>query len=93
MHGKDTELSSEGTYEYGHEQPPTFGKAPAFGGMSWRYTIPGQGQVRWVEVMRTLRDAGYQGMVSIELEDANFNGTTEGEKLGILHGARFLEGV
>ena len=93
VHGKDTELSSEGVYEYGHEQPATFGKAPAYGGMAWRYTIPGQGQVRWVEVMRTLKDAGYKGMVSIELEDANFNGTTEGEKAGIVHGARFLEGV
>jgi sugar phosphate isomerase/epimerase len=93
VHGKDTELSIEGLYEYGHEQPATFGKAPAFGGMAWRYTIPGHGQVRWVEVMRTLKDAGYQGMVSIELEDANFNGSTEGEKLGILQGARFLEGV
>lgn len=93
VHGKDTELSTEGLYEYGHEQPATFGKAPAFGGMAWRYTIPGHGQVRWVEVMRTLKDAGYTGMVSIELEDANFNGTPEGEKLGILQGARFLEGV
>jgi sugar phosphate isomerase/epimerase len=93
VHGKDTELSTEGLYEYGHEQPATFGKAPAFGGMAWRYTIPGHGQVRWVEVMRTLKQAGYAGMVSIELEDANFNGSTEGEKLGILQGARFLEGV
>lgn len=92
-HGKDTELSTEGLYEYGHEQPATFGKAPAFGGMSWRYAIPGQGQVRWVEVMRTLKDANYKGTVSIELEDANFNGTTAGEQLGILQSARFLEGV
>ena len=37
--------------------------------------------------------AKYKGMVSIELEDANFNGTEAGEKLGILAGARYLEGV
>jgi hypothetical protein len=30
--------------------------------------------------------------VSIELEDMDFNGTEAGEKAGILHGARFLEG-
>jgi hypothetical protein len=30
--------------------------------------------------------------VSIELEDENFNGTEDGEKAGILHGARFLTG-
>ena len=35
---------------------------------------------------------GYQGCVSIELEDANFNGTTQGEQFGILQGARFLAG-
>jgi sugar phosphate isomerase/epimerase len=92
-HGKDTELLAEGLYEYGHEQPPTFGKPVAFGGMSWRYTIPGHGQVRWVEVARLLKEAGYSGMISIELEDANFNGAPDGEKLGILQGARFLEGV
>lgn len=93
VHGKDTEIIDENLYEYGHEQPPTFGKPFAFGNMAWRYTIPGQGQVRWVEVMRTLAAAKYKGMVSIELEDANFNGTEAGEKNGILQGARFLEGI
>jgi sugar phosphate isomerase/epimerase len=92
-HGKDTELNSEGLYEYGHEQAPTFGTAPGFGNMSWRYTIPGHGQVRWVEVMKLLTAAGYNGMFSIELEDASFNGTEAGEKQGILAGAAFLASV
>lgn len=93
VHGKDTELNSDGLYEYGHEQPPTHGKPPAFGNMSWRYTIPGQGQVRWVEIMKTLKANKYKGMVSIELEDASFNGTEAGEKHGILAGAQYLEAV
>lgn len=93
VHGKDTELLSENLYEYGHEQPPTFGKPIGFGNMAWRYTIPGQGLVRWVEVMKTLQANNYGGMVSIELEDANFNGTDDGEKNGILAGATFLAGV
>lgn len=92
VHGKDTELNPEHLYEFGHEQPPTFAKPAAFGGMAWRYTIPGHGQVRWVEVFRILQAAGYAGMVSIELEDANFNGTREGEQRGILLGAQFLSG-
>jgi sugar phosphate isomerase/epimerase len=92
-HGKDTELNAENLYEYGHEQPPTFGKAPAFGGMNWRYTIPGHGIVRWVEVMKILKDNGYTGMFSIELEDASFNGTEAGDKAGILAGAQFLATV
>lgn len=93
VHGKDTELLAEGQYEYGTEQPATFAKPIHFGAFAWRYTIPGHGQVRWVAVMRTLQELGYQGCVSIELEDANFNGATESEQFGILQGARFLAGV
>ncbi|NJM42678.1 MAG: sugar phosphate isomerase/epimerase [Anaerolineae bacterium] len=93
VHGKDTELLAEGLYDYGHEQPPTFGKAVAFGNMSWRYTIPGHGVVRWVEVMNILKANKYKGAVCIELEDANFNGTQAGEQQGILLGAQYLAGV
>lgn len=93
VHGKDTEMFPENIYEYGYEQPPTFAKPPAFGGMAWRYTIPGQGQVRWTEVMRILKAGKYRGAVSIELEDANFNGTPEGEQLGFTLGAQYLAGV
>ena len=93
VHGKDTELLSESAYEYGHEQPPTFGKPADFGNMAWRYTIPGHGVVCWVEVMNILKANKYKGMVSIELEDANFNGSTAGEQQGILLGAQYLAGV
>ena len=93
VHGKDTELLAEDQYEYGTEQPATFAKPIRFGAHAWRYTIPGHGQVRWVETLRLLVEQGYQGCVSIELEDANFNGPTESEQLGILLGARFLAGA
>lgn len=93
VHGKDTELLAENQYEYGTEQPATFVKPIRFGAQAWRYTIPGHGQVRWVDTFRLLVEQGYQGCVSIELEDANFNGPTEGEQLGILLGARFLAGA
>ena len=92
IHGKDTELLSEGLYDCGHEQPPTFAKPVAYGGMSWRYAIPGHGQVRWVESFGVLESHDYAGCVSIELEDANFNGSEEGEKQGLLLGAQFLAG-
>jgi sugar phosphate isomerase/epimerase len=92
VHGKDTELFAENLYEYGHEQPPTFAKPMSFGAMAWRYTIPGQGITSWTQIFSILKAAGYAGAVSIELEDMNFNGTEAGEKLGILQGARFLEG-
>jgi sugar phosphate isomerase/epimerase len=93
VHGKDTELLAEGQYEYGTEQPATFVKPIRFGAHAWRYTIPGHGQVRWVKVMSLLQTQGYRGCLSIELEDANFNGPTESEQIGIVQGARFLSGV
>ncbi len=92
VHGKDTELFSENLYEYGHEQPPTFAKEMGFGSLAWRYCIPGHGITGWGRVFSTLKEAGYAGCVSIELEDMNFNGTEAGEKFGILQGAHFLEG-
>ena len=92
VHGKDTEILAENLYTYGHEQPATFAERISYGAHSWRYTIPGQGIFRWGEGLRILAENGYSGSVSIELEDANFNGAEETEKQGILHGARFLAG-
>ncbi len=92
MHGKDTGLLTENLYDFGIEQPPTFARPVRFGGMHWRYTIPGHGVVRWVEVFQLLQSAGYSGCVSIELEDANFTNSSEERKLGILQGAHFLAG-
>lgn len=93
VHGKDTEIITEAVYEYGTEQPATHAKGHGFGSTFWRYTIPGHGQMRWGRAFEILAKAGYQGAVCIELEDENFNGTEDGEKAGILAGARFLASV
>lgn len=93
VHGKDTELLSEGLYEYGSEQPPTFGKGIGFGGMHWRYCIPGHGHVRWGELLKALHEGGFRGGISIELEDAYFNGTTEGEQHALIASATFLASI
>lgn len=92
VHGKDTMILEENLYEYGTEQPATFAKPQPFSGMTWRYTIPGHGIARWVEILRLLVEFGYAGAVSIELEDSNFHRDPDAEKLGILQGARFLTG-
>ena len=92
VHGKDTELLVENLYEFGNEQSPTFAEKIRYGSLHWRYTIPGQGVMRWGEAFRILEARGYTGCVSIELEDASFNGAENTEKLGILQGTRFLTG-
>jgi sugar phosphate isomerase/epimerase len=92
VHGKDAEHFADNLYEYGHEQPPTFAEEMPFGSMAWRYTIPGHGTASWTRILGILKEAGYAGCVSIELEDMHFNGTEAGEKLGLLQAAHFLEG-
>ncbi len=92
LHGKDTEILTENLYEYGHELPATFAPKFGFGAWAWRYTIPGQGAVRWGQILKILAQTGYEGSISIELEDANFNGQAESEQCGILHAAWFLRG-
>lgn len=92
VHGKDTALLDDRLYELGREQPATFLKPYRFGGNHWRYTIPGHGVMNWVEAFGILKEAGYAGCVSIELEDHYFNGAEETEKQGLLLGLRYLEG-
>ena len=72
------------------ETASTFAKGHDFGNAVWRYTIPGHGVTPWTEVFSILKDSGYQGAVSIELEDENFNGSEAGEKLGIMTGSSVL---
>ncbi len=92
VHGKDTEIVEERLYEYGHEQTATFAKNISFGNQAWRYAIPGHGIMRWKEAFSRLAEAEYKGIISVELEDANFNGSEEGEKLGLLKSLQYLEG-
>jgi sugar phosphate isomerase/epimerase len=91
VHPKDTELLDEMRYQLGHEQPPTFARPPAFGGTHWRYTIPGHGCMRWTAALEILQAAGYQGLISIELEDAHFHGSEPAEKQGLLASRQYLE--
>ncbi|PQV63350.1 Sugar phosphate isomerase/epimerase [Abditibacterium utsteinense] len=90
VHGKDAIVLSDDLYEYGWEQPATFKKSPDFGAAAWRYTIPGQGNSNWTEITRILSENGYQGAISIELEDQNYNGSEEGEKRGLIAAAQLL---
>lgn len=93
VHGKDTAIKSDDIYEYGTEVSATFAKPYSFGGNSWRYTIPGNGLMRWSEAFSILAKHDYQGCVSIELEDGDYHGSETKEKEGILAGARHLAKV
>lgn len=90
VHAKDTELFPEAVYELGLYQPSAFAEPHGFGAHTWRYTLPGHGAARWREIFQILKDAGYRGIVSVELEDERFNGTTAGEKAGLTQSLQFL---
>ncbi|MCY0877305.1 MAG: sugar phosphate isomerase/epimerase [Firmicutes bacterium] len=81
-HGKDTEWLSESCYLYGN-LPSKLDRAPDFSEGSWRYCIPGCGEVDWSKVAFGLDALGYNGCISVELEDARFWGTVEKERDGI----------
>ena len=93
VHAKDTHIDSELRYLLGSEQQPTFPEAVAFAGPTWRYTLPGHGSTPWPTVMQHLVTAGYEGFVSIELEDARFHPDEPDQKEGLLLSRRYLEGV
>ena len=88
-HGKDTALDNEGAYLYGNIGPTI--DSPVFcGGGDWRYCIPGEGFVDWAWVCGRLTEAGYDGHISVELEDFRYNGSEAGEKLGLSRAQKHL---
>lgn len=92
VHGKDCMIIAENLYQYGNLQPATFASPYKYGGMNWRYTIPGHGVSDWKIILGILRDSHYAGCISIELEDHYYNDTEYEQKQGILQGVRFLAG-
>ena len=92
VHGKDCMIIDENLYQYGNLQEATFAAPYKYGGMNWRYTIPGHGLSDWKIILGILRDSGYAGCVSIELEDHYYDDTEYEQKQGVLQGVRFLAG-
>ena len=91
-HGKDCVIIEENLYQYGNLQESTFAAPFKYGGMNWRYTIPGHGISDWKIILSILAENGYDGCVCIELEDHYYDDTEALQKLGVLQGVRFLAG-
>lgn len=91
VHGKDTHIDTERLYDLGHEQAPVYAEGLPWGGSYWRYTIPGAGRAPWSQLFAELHAVKYAGYVSIELEDADYNGTIAGEQRGFIASRDFLQ--
>ena len=92
VHGKDAMIIDENLYQFGNLQEATFAAPYKYGGMNWRYTIPGHGVSDWKIILSVLQDSGYDGCVSIELEDHYYDDTEYEQKQGVLQGVKFLAG-
>ena len=82
IHGKDCSLLGNKQYEYGCF-PPVDDPVHMFSGGAWRYCVLGDGQVPWRQLFSELRRMEYKGMISIELEDEQFEGSIDRECDGI----------
>ena len=59
----------------------------------WAYAIPGRGELDWAKLLAALKQIGYTGTVSLEHEDALYEGSVEKVQEGLLEGKRYLESL
>ena len=90
VHLKDTEIMPEKLYESGN-LGEAYSSTYVCGEGWWRYTIPGEGEVDWNFVVRRLEDVGYDGVLSVELEDHYFWQTPELQQEGLLRAKDHIE--
>lgn len=88
VHAKDCEILPDGLYRYGVYGPQVT-SSPRDPGW-WRYRLPGNGEIDWKSFVGALRKIGYDGTVSIELEDPEWEGSPDRTKTALLQGAKFL---
>lgn len=75
VHGKDMLVDREGLYRHGILSQ----------GMGWQVPrLPGLGDMDWKGFIAALYRAGYDGVLSVEHEDRNFEGSEEKVKRGFL---------
>jgi sugar phosphate isomerase/epimerase len=68
VHAKDMQVDREGLYEHGVMSA----------GVGWQVPrLPGLGEVEWDRFIAALYAIGYDGVVSVEHEDRNFEGELE----------------
>ena len=57
----------------------------------WSYRIPGRGELDWKKLLSKLKANGYTGTISLEHEDAAYEGTLPAVQQGMLDGKAHLE--
>jgi len=88
VHAKDAEVFEDKLKLYG-----VFNKqlAKTSGGGYWMYRMPSLGQIDWDKSVNILKEAGYNGVISIEHEDPLYEGSIDKVKEGLILGRKHLE--
>ena len=81
VHAKDTEIKEERLKECGILTDFSW----------WSYRIPGHGLLDWRKLTGELEKAGYQGTVSIEHEDPDYEDSLELVENGLILGKEYLK--
>lgn len=59
----------------------------------WSYRIPGRGELDWKKLIGLLKDIGYDGTISLEHEDAAYEGSLAAVENGLIEGKAYLENL
>ena len=89
VHAKDTEILWEELRRTGILFCPKFAEDSGDGW--WRYRVPGLGQIDWKKLIDRLREAGFDGTISIEHEDPIWSGSQEKVKEGLVRGLHHIQ--
>lgn len=87
VHAKDAEVFEDKLKYYGVFDKQLKGEGTGY----WRFRMPGLGQVDFAALVKELRAAGYDGVISIEHEDPLYEGSEEKVKEGLLLGEKYLK--
>lgn len=87
VHAKDTEVFEDKLKQYGiYDKLLSSSEGTGF----WRYRMPGLGQIDWKTFINTLKEIGYEGVISIEHEDPLYEGSEEKVREGLKLGIDYL---
>jgi len=89
VHAKDSEVFVDKLKYYGVFNKQLRDNESDFG--YWRFRMPGLGQVDFPKLLDELRRVGYDGVVSIEHEDPDYEGSEEKIKEGLVLGRQYIE--
>ncbi len=90
VHAKDAKVYPDKLKRYGVFNRQLFTGADAEFGY-WKPCMPGLGDVDWKMFLKTLRSNGYDGVVSIEHEDPDYEGSDEKVERGLMIAKKHLE--